>query len=122
MNITKRIASARRFLEEGVWTYEPASRWLALVGVIALNTLGFAAVGTLFALMAQRTRRGDLLLPVLQAILGLPILIAAVLATRKLLDAAVPLSDLAPLLRLSAVFDVLFIAIALVVFEAVVEE
>lgn len=100
----------------------PAGRWLALGAVVALNTLGFAAVGTLFALMAQRTRRGDVLLPVLQSILALPVLIAAVVATKRLLDVAVPLAEVAGLVRLSAVFDVVFISLSLVVFEHVVED
>jgi heme exporter protein B len=97
-------------------------RWAALAGVIALNTLGFAAVGTLFALMAQRTRRGDVLLPVMQSVLTLPVLISAVLATRKLLDVAVPLAEVADLVKLSAVFDVIFVSLSLVLFDHVVED
>jgi heme exporter protein B len=100
----------------------PATRWLGMLGVVGVNTLGFAAVGTLFALMAQHTRRGEMLLPVLQSILTLPILVAAVLATQRLLDAGRPLADLIPPLRVSAVFDVVFVAVFLVVFEYVVEE
>jgi heme exporter protein B len=111
------------FLNQGTGAVHlPQSRWLVLLGVMALNTLGFAAVGTLFALMAQRTRRGDFLLPVLQAILTLPILIAAVIATQRVLRVDVPLSDVADLVKLSAVFDVVVVAVALVTFEFVVEE
>lgn len=111
------------FLNQGSGAVHlPQSRWLVLLGVMALNTLGFAAVGTLFALMAQRTRRGDFLLPVLQAILTLPILIAAVIATQRLLRVDVPLSDVTDLVKLSAVFDVVVVAVALVTFEFVVEE
>jgi heme exporter protein B len=111
------------FLNQGSGAVElPLSRWAVLVAVIALNTLGFASVGTLFALMVQRTRRGDVLLPVLQSILSLPVLIPAVLATRRLLDARAPLKDIAHLVQLSAVFAVVFIALSLVVFEYVVED
>lgn len=99
-----------------------ADRWPALAGIVALGTLGFAAVGTLFAVMAQRTRRAELLLPVLQSILSLPVLVLAVLATRRLLDVATPVSAVLPVVKLAAVFDVLFVAIALVVFEAIVED
>ena len=100
----------------------PGRRWLALAAIVAVNTLGFAAVGTLFALMAQRTRRGDFLLPVLQAVMTLPVLVAAVVATRRVLQVDVPLGDVVPLLELSGVFDVVVVAVALVVFEYVVEE
>jgi heme exporter protein B len=100
----------------------PGSRWPVLLGIVALNTLGFAAVGTLFALLAQRTRRGEVLLPVLQSILTLPVLVAAVLATGRVLDASLPLSDIWGLVKLSAAFDVVFTCVFLVIFEYVVEE
>lgn len=99
-----------------------AARWLALLGVVSLNTLGFAAVGTLLAFMAQRTRRGDFLLPVLQAVLALPVLILAVIATQRIFDRNVPLAAIGAPVRLSAVFVVVFVALSLVVFDHVVEE
>lgn len=97
-------------------------RLAALSGVIALNALGYASVGTLFALMAQRTRRADLLLPMLQAVLGLPILAAAVIATRRLLDSELDLSTVAAPVRLSAVYAISFVALSLLLFESVVED
>lgn len=97
-------------------------RWALLAGVVALHAIGFAAVGTLFALMAQRTRRGDVLLPVLQAVLTLPVLVSAVIATQRLFRPDVPLDDVVPLVRIAAGFDVVFVAVALIVFEYVVEE
>jgi heme exporter protein B len=90
-----------------------AQRLWILAGIVVLNAFGYAAVGTLFALMAQRTRRGDLLLPVLQAVLGLPVLAAAVIATRKLLDVELALDALAMPLRLTAIFDLVFVSLAL---------
>jgi len=99
-----------------------ADRLAVLVLIILLNTLGYAAVGTLFALMAQRTRRGDLLLPVLQAVLGLPILAAAVVATRRVFDVGLSLESVVAPLRLTAIFDLVFVALALLLFEAVVED
>ncbi len=97
-------------------------RWLALAGIVAVNSLGFAAVGTLLAFMAQRTRRGDFVLPVLQAVLALPVLVSAVVATERVFDATRPLADLSAPLRLSGVFVVAFLAISLIVFEHVVED
>ena len=105
----------------GAVSLEP-SRLGWLMGGLVVNVLGFAAVGTLFALLAQRTRRADLLLPMLQSILSLPVLLCGVLATRRLVDPMFPLEAAFPPLRLAAIFDVLFISISLLVFEAVVEE
>ena len=117
------LGLALLFLNQGSGAVHLSTgRWLALAAVMAINTLGFAAVGTLFALMAQRTRRGDFLLPMLQAIMTLPILIAAVVATQRVLHVEVPLADVAELVKLSAVFDVVVVAVALVVFEYVVED
>lgn len=99
-----------------------AERWAWLGVIVALNALGFAAAGTLLAFIAQRTRRGDFLLPVLQGVLALPILIAAVVATQRLFDVERPLADLSAPLRLTGVFDVAFIAVSLIVFDHVVED
>jgi heme exporter protein B len=93
-----------------------------LAAVILVNALGFAAAGTLLAFMAQRTRRGDFLLPVLQGVLALPILIAAVVATQRIFDAERPLADAMAPLRISGVFDIAFIAISLIMFDHVVED
>jgi len=64
---------------------------LPLVGIIALATLGFVAVGTLFSAMTARTRLAELLLPVLLLPFMIPPLIGAVLTTGALL-AGRPLS------------------------------
>lgn len=97
-------------------------RLALLAAIVFLNALGYAAVGTLFALMAQRTRRGDLLLPVLQAVLGLPVLAAAVIATRRVMDVELGLDAVVAPLRLTGIFDIVFVALALLLFEAVVED
>lgn len=100
----------------------PPSRAALLLAVIAVHALGFAAVGTLMALMAQRTRRGDVLLPVLQVILTLPVVIPAVIATQRTLDLSRSVEAVEAVLQLSAVFDLVFIALAFALFEHVVEE
>ncbi|HVQ16218.1 MAG TPA: heme exporter protein CcmB, partial [Vicinamibacterales bacterium] len=53
--------------------------WLA--GVVVSGTVGFAAVGTLFAAMLVRARSRDVLLPVLLYPITVPVLIAGVRAT-----------------------------------------
>jgi heme exporter protein B len=92
-----------------------------LLAVIALATVGFVAVGTLFSAMTARTRFAELLLPVLLLPFMIPPLIWAVLATGALL-AGRPLSEAAGWLRLLAAFDIVFVTLAFVLFPATVNE
>lgn len=92
-----------------------------LAGVIALATVGFVAVGTLFSAMTARTRFAELLLPVLLLPFMIPPLIWAVLATAKLL-ADRPLSETLGWLRLLAAYDIVFVALAFLLFPATVNE
>lgn len=92
-----------------------------LAGVIALATVGFVAVGTLFSAMTTRTRFAELLLPVLLLPFMIPPLIWAVLATAKLL-ADRPLSETLGWLRLLAAYDIVFVALAFLLFPATVNE
>ncbi len=93
----------------------------ALFAVIALGTFGFAAVGTLFAAISVNTRAREVMLPVLLFSVSVPVVIAAVKATGAILD-GYPFSDYAQWIRLLAVFDVLFVGIAILTFEYVLEE
>ncbi len=93
----------------------------ALFLVIALGTIGFAEVGTLFAAMAVNTRAREVMLPVLLFSVSVPIIIAAVKATGAVLDNN-PFSEMAPWLRLLIVFDVIFLVISFISFEYVMEE
>ena len=55
-------------------------------GLLVLGTLGFAAVGTLFAAMLVRARSRDVLLPVLLYPITIPVMIAGVRGTAALLS------------------------------------
>lgn len=88
---------------------------------LILNTIGFAAVGSLFATMTTRTRRSELLLPLLLFPAAVPIALAAVKTTGHLL-AGHPLDRYASWLGMSAAYDVIFLAAAVLLFEHVVEE
>ena len=92
-----------------------------LAGVVALATVGFVAVGTLFSAMTARTRFAELLLPVLLLPFMIPPLIWAVLATGKLL-ADRPLSEAVGWLRLLGAYDIVFVALAFLLFPATVNE
>src|SRR5947199_312002 len=72
-----------------------AHAWLTF-GLLAAGTVGFAAVGTLFAAMLVRARSRDVLLPVLLYPITIPVIIAGVRGTAALLhaDADLPMARL----------------------------
>lgn len=92
-----------------------------LVGVIALATVGFVAVGTLFSALLIRIRFAELMLPVLLLPFLIPPLVAAVQVTAHLL-AERPLSEVAGWLRLLAAYDLTFVSLATVLFRFTVDE
>jgi heme exporter protein B len=100
-------------------TYNVPIFGLRLVLVVALGTIGVAAVGTLFAAMAANTRARELLLPVLIFPLIVPVVIGAVRATSDLIA---PIPGDAPWIGLIAAFDVIFLSLSAVTFEYVVED
>jgi len=92
-----------------------------LILVIALATVGFVAVGTLFSAMTVRTRFAELLLPVLLLPFMILPLSWAVQATVRVL-ANRPLNEFAGWLSMLAVYDVVFVTLALLLFPATVNE
>jgi heme exporter protein B len=92
-----------------------------LLLVILLGSVGYAAVGTLLASMAVQTRTRDVLLPILLFPLLIPVLIAAVKGSAAFIF-GLPWAEAAPWLNLLVGYDVIFIAIASMVFDYVVEE
>jgi heme exporter protein B len=104
------------FFNVSLWAILPG-----LLGVMALATIGFVAVGTIFSAMAVRTRFAELLLPVLLLPFMVPPLIGAVQVTSRLL-ANRPLSEMLGWLRLLALYDVVFVTLCTLAFSAVVDE
>jgi heme exporter protein B len=94
---------------------------LDLLGVILLGSIGYAAVGTLLATMSAQTRTREVLLPILLFPVVMPVLLASVKASNGLLNGA-EFSEVLTPLNLLIVYDVIFIAIAFMVFDFVVEE
>lgn len=94
---------------------------LDLVLVIMLGSVGYVAVGTLLATMAVQARTRDILLPILLFPVILPLVVSAVKASSGFLD-GLEMSAIWPWLNLMLVYDVVFIAVAFMVFEYVVEE
>jgi heme exporter protein B len=92
-----------------------------ILGVTALATIGFVAVGTIFSAMAVRTRFAELMLPVLLLPFMVPPLMGAVQVTSRLL-ADRPLSEMWGWLRLLALYDIVFVTLCTLAFSAVVDE
>jgi heme exporter protein B len=92
-------------------------RPLPLGLLLVMGTVGFAAVGTLFAAMLVRTRSRDVLLPVLLYPITIPVIIAGVLGTQALL-ATPPDETMAWFwIGLLTFFDAVFITLSLWTFE-----
>jgi len=92
-----------------------------LLGVILLGSIGYTAVGTLLSTMSAQTRTREILLPILLFPVAIPVLLAAVKASGGLLAGAEFAEILTPL-NILIVYDVIFIAVAFMVFDYVVEE
>ncbi len=89
--------------------------WLAVV--VVSGTIGFAAVGTLFAAMLVRARSRDVLLPVLLYPITVPVIIAGVRATAALLEPELDIVIVRFWVALLLCFDVVFVTLALWTFE-----
>ncbi len=91
-----------------------------LLLVILAGTVGFAAVGTLFAAMTAQLRAREVLLPVLLLPLAVPVLLAAVRLTEAVL-AGEGAAATGPWWQLLLGFDLVFLTAGLLTFEFVLE-
>lgn len=91
-----------------------------LVVILALGTIGIAAVGTLFGAMTSHVRARELLFPVLLLPVLVPVLLATVKSTEALLLGE-PLGAVAHWVKLLAAADVIYVVAGLLTFDAVLE-
>jgi len=103
------------FLHLDLWPVLPG-----VVVVLLLGNLGFAALATLFAAVAVRTRAREVMLPLLLLPLLVPLLIGAVQATRSVL--ADGLAGGRDGLAVLGAFDVVFLVAGWLLFEYVVRD
>lgn len=97
-------------------------RPLLLAALLLSGTVGYAAVGTLFAAMLVRARSRDVMLPILLYPITVPVIIAGVRGTAALF-LETPNEGLAQFwLALLLFFDVVFVTLALWTFEPVMTE
>ena len=109
------IAATGIFYNLDLWPAVPRLLLVALFG-----TVGFAAVGTLFAAMTAQLRAREVLLPVLLLPLVVPVLLAAVKLTESAL-AGESWTASASWWQLLLGFDVVFLVAGLLTFEFVLE-
>ena len=100
----------------GVNLFQPG-----LLLIILLGSIGYTAIGTLLSAMSIQTRTRDVMLPILLFPVVIPVLIAAVKASGGFLTGA-EMSEIMPWINLLIVYDVIFTAVAFMVFDYIVEE
>ena len=92
-----------------------------LLLVILLGSIGYVGVGTLLSAMSVQTRTRDILLPILLFPVVIPVILSAVKASGGYLD-GLPFEEILSPLSLLIAYDIIFIAVAFMVFDSVVEE
>lgn len=98
-----------------------ARPWL-LLGLLVTGTVGFAAVGTLFAGMLGRARSRDVLLPILLYPITIPVIIAGVRGTAALFQTEIDEPMARAWLAMLVFFDAVFVTLALWTFEPVMTD
>jgi heme exporter protein B len=101
--------------------FDPSAAGPGLILVVFLNAFGFSALGTLFAALSSRARRGEVLLHLLLLPLSMPLLMSAVRATTPLLLGR-GLAEVRSWLQITLLMDVLFATAGVLLFEHLVEE
>ncbi|CAN5488666.1 heme exporter protein CcmB [soil metagenome] len=96
------------------------ARWPSLVAVLILGAAGLTTLGTFYAAMASRSRAREVLLPLLLFPMLVPVLLAAMEATKALLGGNA-MSEAGAWIRLLVVFDVIFLIATFLVFESIIE-
>ncbi len=92
-----------------------------LIFVLFISTLGFAIVGTLFSAISVNTKTREVMLPILQFPVTVPIIMSAVEATTAVLQGQ-EWSVVWGWSKIAIVFDVVFFVVAYHTFEFIIEE
>jgi len=95
-------------------------QWPALVGILFLGVTGLVTLGTFYAALSSRSRAREVLLPLLLFPMLVPVLLAAMEATKALLGGNI-MGDASAWARLLTAFDVIFLVATFLGFESVIE-
>ncbi len=104
-----------------IFNYDFNLSLLSLLLVIFIGTIGFSAVGTLFSAMSLNTRLREVLLPILYFPVIIPVLINSINITASILSGS-SLSENGSSLQLLIVFDIIFLAAGVLLYEYIIEE
>ncbi len=91
-----------------------------LLLIFSLATVGLSAIGTLFSALTVQIRAREVMLPILLLPLVVPVMIAAIEATKGALNGE-PLTMYGQWLELLAVYDVVFTIVSFWMFEFVMD-
>ena len=106
----------------GVWFHIDFTSLLAPLSLLLiLGMLGFSTIGTLFSLITLNIRAQEFMLPLLFLPVSVPLTIALVYATAKLIEGR-GWAEITEYLTLVIVFDIVFFVLSLLVFDYIVEE
>jgi heme exporter protein CcmB len=103
--------------------HAPLFAWpLPFAGLLVTGTIGFAAIGTMFASMLIRSRAREVMLPILLYPFTIPVLIGGVWGTAALLgeEPSVPVATM--WMAILSAYDVVAITLSLWVFEPLMIE
>ncbi|MGH9350700.1 MAG: heme exporter protein CcmB [Terriglobia bacterium] len=101
------------------FSFFPSLKWFACV--VFFGTLGYVAVGVTFGGVAANTRMREVMLPVLQFPVIIPIFIGAIEATSSVLKGDSPAQFLS-WVKLLITFSIIFLVLSFLLFEYVLEE
>jgi len=96
------------------------SRWPTLVAVLLLGVIGLVTLGTFYAAMASRSRAREVLLPLLLFPMMVPVLLAAIQASKALFGADL-MQESGAWIRLLVAYDAVFLITTHLAFEYVIE-
>jgi heme exporter protein B len=95
-------------------------RFLEVTAVAGLGTLAIAGIGTILSTISSNTRMKEVMLPVLQIPLTVPVIIAAVESTRQILTEET--RQISSWLYILAGFTIVYLTLSYLLFEFAVEE
>lgn len=116
------IAESVIVFAAGLWfnfSFVPSLRWFTLITF--LGTVGYVAVGTTFGAIAANTSMREVMLPVLQFPVAVPVFIAGIEASTGALKGDPPSSYMG-WIKLEAGIAVVFTVLSYLLFEYVLEE
>ena len=91
-----------------------------ILGISILGTLGFVCIGTTLSMISAQTRMKEVMLPILQIPMTLPVVISAVVATDMVLRRET--SGISFPLSVLGIFSTVYLTGSYFVFEYIVEE